>query len=163
MPSFGTVRAAVWAAAIVRMSAAVVLLVRPGAFPMRDYDQPVDQAESLQQQILHRPTVFPLAEDELAYDALARSILRGDGYVMERGWVITQSGQPTGYGGALYPLFVAAIYGATGSAFPAVVMVQIVLSVAAVAGMAAVASTLAGPRAALITAWFAPASVCRSE
>ncbi|MCH8959803.1 MAG: hypothetical protein IH820_00350, partial [Bacteroidetes bacterium] len=63
---------------------------------------------------------------------VGRAILRGDGFVLQRGWVITQPGQPTAYGGALYPLFVAAIYGATGNAFPAVVAVQILLSVAAV-------------------------------
>ncbi len=151
-------RAPIWASSAARLGVAVILLAAPQAFPMRDYYQPtLEPSSSIVQRMLHRPRMFPLAEDELAYDELARSILRGDGYVLQRGWVITQPGEPTAYGGALYPLFIAAIYGATGSAFPAVVMVQILLSVAAVAGIARIGTAVGGDRVGLAAAWLAAA------
>ncbi len=147
-------RTPIWAAAAARFGVAVILFVAPQMFPMRDYYQPaLEPSSSIIQRMLHRPRMFPLAEDELAYDELARSILRGDGYVLQRGWVITQPGEPTAYGGALYPLFIAAIYGATGNAFPAVVVVQILLSVAAVAGIARIGTAVGGDRAGLAAAW----------
>ncbi len=147
-------RTPIWAAAAARIGIAVILLLAPQVFPMRDYYQrTLEPSSSIIQRMLHLPRMFPLAEDELAYDELARSILRGDGYVLQRGWVITQPGEPTAYGGALYPLFIAAIYGATGSAFPAVVAVQILLSVAAVAGIARIGTAVGGDRAGLAAAW----------
>ena len=150
------VRTAIWAAAAVRVLVAVILLFAPQLFPMRDYTPAtVDPEASLGQRMANRPQMFPLAEDELAYDELARSIVKGDGYVLQRGWVITQPGQPTAYGGALYPLFVAIVYGVTGNLFPAVVAVQILLSVWAVAGLARIGATVGGNRTAVATAWLA--------
>ena len=146
-------RTAIWAGAAVRLAVALVLFAAPQLFPMRDYEATADADTSLLQRILHRPQLYPIAEDELAYDQLARSILNGDGYVLRQGWVITAAGQPTAYGGALYPLFVAGIYGLTGNAFPAVVLVQILLSVAAVAGVARIAAAVGGDRSAPTAAW----------
>ena len=71
-------RAPIWAAAATRFGVAVILFVAPQSFPMRDYYQPtLEPSSSIVQRMLHRPRMFPLAEDELAYDELARSILRG--------------------------------------------------------------------------------------
>lgn len=139
-------------AAAVRTVAAAVLLIEPDAFPMRDYE-PVEPAPSRWQMALHRPRYEPIAEDETAYDALAQSILRGEGYTMPRGWVITRPHEPTAYGGAAYPLFVAIIYGATGQAFPAVVVVQLILSVGAVWALWGIGHAVGGREAARGAGW----------
>lgn len=151
----GTVRAAVVAALVTRLAGAVVFLVQPQAFPMRDYEIDASQSVSFGTQVLRRPQSVPLGEDETAYDALARALLRGDGYLLDRNWVMARRGELTAYGGAVYPLFVAAIYGVTGNAFPAVVLLQIALATLAVWGIARIAARAAGTRAAPWAAWVA--------
>jgi hypothetical protein len=146
-------RAAVAAAAALRLAAAVVLLAAPQWFPMREYEAVAPADLSTVERILHRPRYAPIAEDETAYDALARSLGRGDGLVPERNWVIAQAGEPTAYGGALYPLFVGLLYKTSGNAFPVVVLLQIALSVAAVYGMWRIGTMVGGDTVGLLAAW----------
>jgi 4-amino-4-deoxy-L-arabinose transferase-like glycosyltransferase len=152
-PRWLDIRAAVATAAALRVGAAVVLLAAPQWFPMRDYEAVAPADLSTAERILHRPRYAPIAEDETAYDALARSLARGDGLALERNWVIAQAGEPTAYGGALYPLFVALLYKTSGDAFPVVVLLQIALSVAAVYGMWRIGTLAGGETTGLLAAW----------
>ncbi len=150
-----SVPAALAAATVARIAVAVALLLYPSAFALRDYDAVAPPDLSRIEGVLYRPRFHQIAEDELAYDDLGRSIARGDGWVVERGWVISDPGQPTAYGGALYPLFIGIIYALTANAFPAVVLVQVALSVAAVAGIARIGRAVGGPTTELLAAWAA--------
>jgi len=146
-------RLALTVGAVLRVLAAVVLLALPQHFPMRDYDAVAPPDLTWGERVLHRPRYAPIAEDETAYDALARSLARGDGLVLERHWVIARAGEPTAYGGALYPMFVAAIYRVTGGLFPPVVALQLILSIAAVYGVGRIGAFVGGRTTEVLAAW----------
>jgi 4-amino-4-deoxy-L-arabinose transferase-like glycosyltransferase len=141
-------------ATVLRVGAAIALLAAPTAFALRDYG-PGLEASSSWERIWHRPRYVQLAEDEVAYDALARHIVRGDGFLVDRGWMIAEPGEPTAYGGAAYPLFLSAAYAVSGSGYPVVLLLQIALSVLAVAGCGYLGRQVAGASAGQVAAWTA--------
>jgi Dolichyl-phosphate-mannose-protein mannosyltransferase len=60
-------------------------------------------------------TVLPGIQDQVSYDALARSLLDGRGYSFTKNWYpFTPANTPTSHWSFLYPLFLAAIYAVTG-------------------------------------------------
>jgi len=146
--------APVTVAAVLRVGAAIALLAAPAAFALRDYGPGVE-APSSWERIWHRPRYVQLADDEVAYDALARHIVRGDGFLVDRGWMIAQPGEPTAYGGAAYPLFLSAVYAVSGAGYPVVLLIQIALSVLAVAGCGYLGRQVAGAAAGQVAAWTA--------
>jgi 4-amino-4-deoxy-L-arabinose transferase-like glycosyltransferase len=67
--------------------------------------------------------------DSLLYDAIARNLLDGKGYV-GRNYLIVKDGMQTAFYGPVYPIFLAALYGAFGYAYKFVQIAQILVSVA---------------------------------
>jgi 4-amino-4-deoxy-L-arabinose transferase-like glycosyltransferase len=60
-------------------------------------------------------TVLPGIHDQLSYDALARSLLAGQGYSFTKNWYpFTPPNTPTAHWSFLYPLYLAGIYTLTG-------------------------------------------------
>jgi 4-amino-4-deoxy-L-arabinose transferase-like glycosyltransferase len=60
-------------------------------------------------------TVLPGIQDQVSYDALARSLLDGRGYSFTKNWYpFTPANTPTAHWSFLYPLFLAGIYAVTG-------------------------------------------------
>jgi 4-amino-4-deoxy-L-arabinose transferase-like glycosyltransferase len=60
-------------------------------------------------------TVLPGIQDQVSYDALARSLLDGRGYSFTKNWYpFTPANTPTAHWSFLYPLYLAATYAVTG-------------------------------------------------
>ena len=60
-------------------------------------------------------TVLPGIQDQVSYDALARSLLGGDGYSFAKNWYpFTPANTPTAHWSFLYPLYLAGTYAVTG-------------------------------------------------
>jgi 4-amino-4-deoxy-L-arabinose transferase-like glycosyltransferase len=60
-------------------------------------------------------TELPGIQDQVSYDALARSLLAGRGYSFTHNWYpFTPSNTPTAHWSFLYPLYLAGIYAVTG-------------------------------------------------
>ena len=60
-------------------------------------------------------TVLPGIQDQVSYDALARSLLDGRGYSFTKNWYpFTPANTPTAHWSFLYPLYLAGIYAVTG-------------------------------------------------
>jgi len=60
-------------------------------------------------------TVLPGIQDQVSYDALARSLLEGRGYSFTKNWYpFTPANTPTAHWSFLYPLFLAGTYAVTG-------------------------------------------------
>lgn len=60
-------------------------------------------------------TVLPGIHDQVSYDALARSLLAGQGYSFNANWYpFTPANTPTAFWSFLYPLYLAGIYAITG-------------------------------------------------
>ena len=140
----------VLAALAVRLIVLGLTYVAPRALALRDYPDNARTCASLGQLVLRRPECVVLAEDEIGNDALGRSIAAGQGYGLERRWVIAQPGTPTAYGGFLYPAFVGAVYAATHDDTLALLLIQTLIGALAVAGVAVAAFRLGGERAALV-------------
>lgn len=141
-----------WTAAVLRIGVIVLLFAAPQFFPFRDYGVEDTDASTFER-IWRRPAVIAIAEDELAYDAIARSIASGQGWVSDRNWMLARPGEPTAYGGAAYPLFVGALYLLSANSFPLVVMVQLALSLAAVVGLMRIGRTIGGETAGIAVGW----------
>ena len=60
-------------------------------------------------------TVLPGIQDQVSYDALARSLLDGRGYSFTEKWYpFTPANTPTAHWSFLYPLYLAGVYATTG-------------------------------------------------
>ncbi len=60
-------------------------------------------------------TVLPGIQDQVSYDALARSLLDGRGYSFTKNWYpFTPANTPTAHWSFVYPLYLAGIYALTG-------------------------------------------------
>src|SRR6266487_6601935 len=60
-------------------------------------------------------TVLPGIQDQVSYDALARSLLDGRGYSFTKNWYpFTHANTPTSHWSFLYPLYLAGVYAITG-------------------------------------------------
>src|SRR5215216_1998232 len=60
-------------------------------------------------------TVLPGIQDQVSYDALARSLLDGRGYSFTENWYpFTPANTPTAHWSFIYPLYLAGIYAVTG-------------------------------------------------
>ncbi len=60
-------------------------------------------------------TVLPGIQDQVSYDALARSLLEGRGYSFTEKWYpFTPANTPTAHWSFLYPIYLAGIYAITG-------------------------------------------------
>jgi 4-amino-4-deoxy-L-arabinose transferase-like glycosyltransferase len=60
-------------------------------------------------------TVLPGIQDQVSYDALARSLLEGRGYSFTKNWYpFTPANTPTAHWSFIYPLYLAGIYAVTG-------------------------------------------------
>ena len=60
-------------------------------------------------------TVLPGIQDQVSYDALARSLLNGRGYSFTENWYpFTPANTPTAHWSFLYPLYLAGVYAVTG-------------------------------------------------
>src|SRR6185369_15407115 len=60
-------------------------------------------------------TVLPGIQDQVSYDALARSLLDGRGYSFTKSWYpFTPANTPTAHWSFIYPLYLAGIYAITG-------------------------------------------------
>jgi len=60
-------------------------------------------------------TVLPGIHDQVSYDALAHSLLAGRGYSFTQNWYpFTSANTPTAHWSFLYPLYLAAVYSASG-------------------------------------------------
>lgn len=60
-------------------------------------------------------TVLPGIQDQVSYDALARSLLEGHGYSFTKNWYpFTPPNTPTAHWSFLYPLYLAGTYAITG-------------------------------------------------
>jgi 4-amino-4-deoxy-L-arabinose transferase-like glycosyltransferase len=60
-------------------------------------------------------TVLPGIQDQVSYDALARSLLDGHGYSFPKNWYpFTPANTPTAHWSFIYPLYLAATYAVTG-------------------------------------------------
>ena len=60
-------------------------------------------------------TVLPGIQDQVSYDALARSLLDGRGYSFTKNWYpFTPADTPTAHWSFIYPLYLAGIYAVTG-------------------------------------------------
>lgn len=60
-------------------------------------------------------TVLPGIQDQVSYDALARSLLDGRGYSFTKNWYpFTPANTPTAHWSFIYPLYLAGIYAVTG-------------------------------------------------
>jgi 4-amino-4-deoxy-L-arabinose transferase-like glycosyltransferase len=60
-------------------------------------------------------TALPGIQDQVSYDALARSLLEGRGYSFTKNWYpITTAHTPTAHWSFLYPLYLAGVYAVTG-------------------------------------------------
>ena len=138
------------AALLVRLVVLALSYATPRSMALRSYSENDRFCTSLRQLVTRRPECVVLAEDEIGYDALGRSIARGRGYRLEQRWVIAAPGTPTAYGGFLYPAFVGAVYAATHDDTLALFLIQALLGSLAVAGVALAAFRLGGPRAALV-------------
>ena len=139
----------VLAALAVRLVVIGLAYAAPHALALRDYAENRRTCVSLRQLLLRRPECVVLAEDEIGYDALGRSIAAGRGYRLEQGWVIAEQQTPTAYGGFLYPAFVGAVYAATHDDTLALFLLQSLIGALAVGGIALAALRLGGERAAL--------------
>jgi len=140
----------VLAALLVRLLVLGLTYAAPRALALRDYSQNDRRCTSLGQLLTRRLECVVLAEDEIGYDALGRSIAAGRGYQLEQGWVIAQPGTPTAYGGFLYPALVGVVYAATHDNTLALFLLQSLIGALAVAGIALAAFRLGGERAALV-------------
>ena len=143
---------AVWlvaAALAVRLAVLALTYAAPAALALRNYGPDRRGCASLRQLATRRPDCAVLAEDEIGYDALGRSVAAGRGLVLDQNWVIAQAGTPTAYGGLLYPAFVGAVYAATHDDALALFLIQALLGAVAVAGVAFATFRLADRRAAL--------------
>jgi 4-amino-4-deoxy-L-arabinose transferase-like glycosyltransferase len=59
--------------------------------------------------------VLPGIQDQVSYDALARSLLAGEGYSFPKKWYpFTPANTPTAHWSFIYPLYLAGIYALTG-------------------------------------------------
>ena len=59
---------------------------------------------------------LPGIQDQVSYDALARSLLAGKGYQFDAAWYpFTPAGTPTAHWSFLYPLYLAAVYAIFGA------------------------------------------------
>jgi 4-amino-4-deoxy-L-arabinose transferase-like glycosyltransferase len=60
-------------------------------------------------------TVLPGIQDQVSYDALARSLLDGRGYSFTKNWYpFTPANTPTAHWSFIYPLYLAGVYAITG-------------------------------------------------
>jgi 4-amino-4-deoxy-L-arabinose transferase-like glycosyltransferase len=60
-------------------------------------------------------TELPGIQDQISYDALARSLLNGQGYSFPKNWYpFTPANTPTAHWSFLYPLYLAGVYALTG-------------------------------------------------
>lgn len=60
-------------------------------------------------------TVLPGIHDQVSYDALARSLLAGRGYIFTEKWYpFTPANTPTAHWSFLYPLYLSGVYAVTG-------------------------------------------------
>jgi 4-amino-4-deoxy-L-arabinose transferase-like glycosyltransferase len=60
-------------------------------------------------------TELPAIQDQVSYDALARSLLEGRGYSFTKSWYpFTPANTPTAHWSFIYPLYLAGIYSITG-------------------------------------------------
>jgi 4-amino-4-deoxy-L-arabinose transferase-like glycosyltransferase len=60
-------------------------------------------------------TVLPGIQDQVSYNALARSLLEGRGYSFTKAWYpFTPANTPTAHWSFIYPLYLAGIYAVTG-------------------------------------------------
>ena len=137
------------AALAVRLVVLAASYAAPRALALRAYAANGGECASLRELITRRPQCAVLAEDEIGYDALGRSIAAGRGYRVDQDWVIAQPGVPTAYGGFLYPAFVGAVYAATHDDALVLFLVQTLIGTLVVAGVALAAFRLGGERAAL--------------
>ncbi len=134
----------------VRLAAVGVSFAVPGALSLREYHAPAHRCVTLGEWVQRRPVCAPLAEDELAYDALGRSMAAGHGFVLDYPWVYNTANQPTAYGNFLYPAFVGSVYALTGGSALVLTLVQVLLGVWAVVALAVAARDLAGRRAGIL-------------
>lgn len=134
-------------ALLVRLAAVGASFVIPRALSLRDFHAPAAGCASAAEWLARRPACAPLAEDELAYDALGRSIAAGHGYVLGYPWVYNTPNAPTAYANFLYPAFVGGVYAVTGGSALALMLIQVLLGAWAVIALAACARDLAGERA----------------
>jgi 4-amino-4-deoxy-L-arabinose transferase-like glycosyltransferase len=93
----------------------------------------------------------PLRGDEISYDAIARSLVSGSGFAVERG-------EPTASRPPLYPIVLAGVYRIAGARVPAGRTLQILLGASIVLLTYALARRLFGEAAALLAAALAAAS-----
>jgi len=129
----------------VRLGAVAAGYAAPRALALRDYRVAQAPCPSLWRYLNRRPQCGAvLAEDEVAYDALGRSIAAGRGFVIESVWLYNRPGEPTAYGNFLYPAFVGAVYFATGDSVLALLVLQALLGALAAAGVARAAAGLVG-------------------
>jgi hypothetical protein len=135
----------------VRLLVVAATYMAPRQLALRDYAVNRGACASGWHYLSRRPECAVLAEDESAYDALGRNIAAGRGYLTDQNWVLAVAGQPTAYGGFLYPAFVGAVYAATRDNALVLCLVQSLIGALAVAGMAAAALGLGGERAAVVT------------
>jgi asparagine N-glycosylation enzyme membrane subunit Stt3 len=60
-------------------------------------------------------TILPGIHDQVSYDALARSLLAGQGYSFTKKWYpFTPANTPTAHWSFIYPLYLAGMYTLTG-------------------------------------------------
>jgi 4-amino-4-deoxy-L-arabinose transferase-like glycosyltransferase len=134
----------------VRLVAVGASFAVPRALALREYHTPAQPCTTVREWVQRRPSCATLAEDELAYDALGRSIAAGHGYVLEYPWVFNTANEPTAYGNFLYPAFVGSVYALSGGSALALMVLQSLFGALAVVGLSVAARDLAGQRAGLV-------------
>ncbi len=75
--------------------------------------------------------IFRRSRDSVAYDAIARNLLAGKGYVGTT-HMIERKGQPTAFYGPIYPFYLVAIYTVFGRSVKAVQLSHMIISLATV-------------------------------
>ncbi|MFQ6047478.1 MAG: hypothetical protein ACE5PT_14160, partial [Gemmatimonadales bacterium] len=65
-------------------------MISPADLAFREWESR-HEAPSRFARVWHRPRYLPVAHDEDAYDALARSIRSGRGYQLDRQWIIARA------------------------------------------------------------------------
>ena len=136
------------AALVVRLLVLAASYVAPRQLAVRDYAANRTGCPMNWHYVSRRPQCVVLAEDEMAYDALGRSIAAGRGYRVDQGWMLARPGEPTAYGNFLYPAFVGGVYFLARDSVLVLLVVQSLVGALAVCGMAAAAHRLGGPGAA---------------
>ncbi|HEX2187058.1 MAG TPA: glycosyltransferase family 39 protein, partial [Chloroflexota bacterium] len=96
--------------------------------------------------------VITFEADPLTYDQIARNIVAGRGFTGASFYYPPGTEHPTAFWDALYPYFLAALYGLFGHSVPLVRVVQAVLGAGAVALTFVVGRQLARPAVGLVAA-----------